>query len=108
MLESSKKELEGLRLELSMLKQEAEALQNSSTELLIAADKSLTELTALQEALRKAESSLMSLELSFAAYRRAAEGKISVLERKNKFWKWSCAAAGILAAGLGTALLAGR
>jgi len=101
MLETSKKELEGLRAEL-------EALHSSSTELLIKAGNSQTELTALQTALRKAESSLMSLELSFAAYRETAEGRIKTLEKKNRLWKWGCIAAGILAAGAGAAFLATR
>ena len=115
MLETSKRELEGLREELRVLKpelealkQELEALQSGSTELLFAAENSLTELTALQAALRKAESSLMSLELSFSAYRQTAENRIRRLERENRLWKWGCAAAGVLAAGFGTAFLLGR
>jgi len=101
MLEASKQELEELRSELGVL-------QNSSTELLIKAEYSQTELTGLQEALRKAEYSLMSLELSWAAYRESAERSINILSRKKTFWKWSCIAAGVLAAGFGTAFVAGR
>ena len=101
MLEASRRELGGLRHEL-------EALQSTSTELLIAAENSQTELTALQAALRKAESSLMSLELSFTAYREEAERRINSLQRQNRLWKWGCIGAGILAAGFGTALLLGR
>ena len=101
MLETSKQEFDELRREL-------EILRNTSMELLIAAEHSQTELTALQAALRKAESSLMSLELSFAAYREAAERRIYSLERQNRFWKWGCVAAGALAAGFGIALLTGR
>ena len=108
MLESSKKEAEHLRQELAALKTEAETFQRNSTGLLNAAENSQTELTALQEALRKAESSLMSLELSFAAYRETAEGRIKTLEKRNRVWKWGCIAAGVLAVGLGTALIAGR
>jgi len=100
-LESSKRELEELRQELAVL-------HSSSTGLLIKAENSQAELTALVAALRKAESSLMSLELSFAAYRESAEGRIKTLEKKNRFWKWGCIAAGILAAGAGTALLVTR
>jgi len=101
MLEASKKELGELRREL-------EALQTNSTGLLSAAENSLTELNGLQAALRKAESSLMSLELSFAAYRQASQRMISSLQRQNRLWKWGCAAAGILAAGFGTAILMGK
>ena len=101
MLEASRKELEGLRGELGIL-------HNSSAELLIKAENSRTELTALQTALRKAESSLTSLELSFAAYRETAEKRISGLERNNRLWKWGCIGAGILAAGFGAAFIAGR
>ena len=101
MFEASRKELEGL-------KQELETLHNSSTELLIKAENSQTELTGLQAALRKAESSLMSLELSFAAYRESAEKRIAGLERENHLWKWGCIAAGVLAAGFGTAFLVTR
>jgi len=100
--------LEASRKELGALKQELKALQTTSTELLSAAENSLTELNGLQAALRKAESSLTSLELSFAAYRQASERKISSLQRQGRLWKWGCAAAGILAAGFGTALLMGR
>jgi len=101
MLEASRKELETLR-------QELEVLHNTSAELLIKAENSRTELTALQTALRKAESSLTSLELSFAAYRETAEKRISGLERNNRLWKWGCIGAGILAAGFGAAFIAGR
>jgi len=108
MLEASRKELGELRRELGVLKQELEVLQSTSTELRIAAENSQRELTGLQTALRKAESSLASLELSFAAYRQAAEKRISSLERQNRLWKWGCIAAGILSVGFGTAFLAGR
>jgi predicted nucleic acid-binding Zn-ribbon protein len=108
MLESSRRELDGLRQELSFLEQELEALRKNSTELLIRAESSQTELAALQAALRKAESSLMSLEISFAAYQRAAEDKIDALSRENRLWKWGCAAAGILAVGFGTAFMIRR
>ena len=101
MLETSKLELGGLRREL-------EALRSSSTDLLAAAENSQTELTVLRSALMKAESSLMSLEISFAAYREAAERKIKGLERQNRFWKWGCIGAGVLAVGFGTGFLLSR
>ena len=108
MLETSKQELEELRGELGVLAQELKVLRNSSTELLIKAENSQTELTGLQGALRKAESSLMSLEISWAAYRDSAERRISGLERQKRLWKWGCIAAGVLAAGFGTAFAVTR
>ena len=101
MLEESKRELEELRRELK-------DLQNNSTELSERAENSLTEFTALEAALKKAESSLMSLEFSFEAYRLTAEKRINVLERQNKAWKWGFTAAGVLAAGFATAFLVGQ
>ena len=108
MLETSRKELEGLRQELEVLKQELGSLRNSSTELLVKAENSQTELAALQTALRKAESSLTSLEISFAAYREVSENRIQKLEKEKRLWKWGCIAAGVLAIGFGAAFLAGR
>jgi len=100
--------LELSRLELEGLKRELEILRNSSTELSAKAGNSETELTALQEALRKAGSSLMSLEISFASYREASEKRIRSLNREKNIWKWTCIAAGVAAAGFGTAFLLGR
>ena len=108
MLETSRKELEGLKQELGTLKQELEALSSTSAELSIKAENSQMELNVLQEVLKKAESSLMSLELSFNAYRDTAQAKISSLEKENRLWRWGCIAAGILAAGIGTAFMIGR
>ncbi|MDR0314253.1 MAG: hypothetical protein LBI14_11740, partial [Treponema sp.] len=101
MLELSKQELDGLR-------QELERLRIVSAELSNRAENSLTESTELLTALKRAESSLVSLEQSFAAYRLAVEQRIQRLERENKLWKWGCIAAGVLATGLGTLLLIGR
>ena len=98
MLEASRQELDGLR-------QELEILRNVSMELLNKAQSSLLESTELVTVLKKAESSLMNLELSFSLYRETAERKISSLEKQNKVWKWGCIAAGVLAAGLGTTLV---
>jgi len=100
--------LEASRQELETLKRELEVLRISSTELSARADISQTELTALQEALRTAGSSLMSLELSFGAYRQEAETRIVSLKRENRLWKWGCIAAGVLTAGFGTAFLLTR
>ena len=101
MLETSKLELDELRIEL-------ETLRITSTELLNKAISSEMESTALLTALKKAESSLVSLEQSFALYRQASELRISRLERDNKLWKWGCIAAGVLAAGFGAAYLVAR
>jgi len=98
MLEASRQELDGL-------KQELRILRGASTELLSKAENSLLESTELLTALKKAESSLLSLELSFALYRETAEQKIKSLEKQGKFWKWGCIAAGILAVGFGTLLV---
>jgi hypothetical protein len=59
-------------------------------------------------ALRKAESSLVSLEQSFAAYRLTAEQRITRLESENRLLKWGFIAAGVLATGLGTILILSR
>ena len=100
--------LEASTLELNGLKQELTVLRTASTELLGKAERSLLESTELQTALKKAESSLASLELSFALYREAAERKISGLEKKNRLWKWGSIAAGVLAAGFAAALIITR
>ena len=100
--------LEASKQELGSLKQELGVLRIVSTELLSKAESSQTELTALRETLKKAESSLLSLELSFAAYREASEQNIKRLEHEKKLWKWGCIAASILAAGFGGAMLIGR
>ena len=105
MLETSRLELDGLRLELGVLRQELETLQFNSKELLTRAESSQTELTALLAALRKAETSLMSLELSFAAYREASESRINTLAREKALWKWGCVSVSVLAVGFGAAYL---
>jgi chromosome segregation ATPase len=91
--------LEKSREEAGVLRAELEYLRTASTGLLNRADGSLTELAALREALLKAESSLTSLEQSFAAYRQAAELKIADLERSHKFYKIGFFAALIFALG---------
>jgi len=101
MLEASKWELLDLRREL-------ETLRIVSTELLNKAENSEAELNGLLTVLKKAEYSLVNLEQSFTAYRQTAETRISNLSRENRLWKWSCIAAGVIAAGFGTVLLAGR
>lgn len=71
-LESSTRELEGLRREL-------ETLRMSSTELALRAESSARASIELSTALRRADDSLRSLEVSFAAYRRAAEARQGLL-----------------------------
>jgi chromosome segregation ATPase len=78
MLETSRNEFEQLKTELT-------PLRDRSTELLNAALRSEQELNGLRTALRKAESSLMSLEQSWESYRSGAEQRIRRLER-NKRW----------------------
>ena len=104
-LQDSRQNSRDLTIMLEESRTELEALRNSSTGLLTIAESSQTELTALTAALRRAESSLTSLELSFAAYRQTAENRIRSLERGNRFWKWGAVGAGILAVGFGTAFL---
>ena len=101
MLEASKQELDALRQELTIL-------QITSAQLSDRAENSQRELTELLTALKKAESSLLSLELSFEAYRQTAEQRIQGLEKENMYWKIGFIAAGVLAAGFGAAFLAGK
>jgi len=93
---------------LEIYSRELSDLRNSSMELLIRAESSETELAELLIHLRRAEFSLMSLEISFEAYRESAEGRIRYLERTNTFLKWGIAAAGAAAVGFGAAFLFGR
>jgi predicted nucleic acid-binding Zn-ribbon protein len=93
-LDGSRRNSEDLQLtlgksknELDTLRTELEQLRTASTMLLSKAEGSQTELTALREALTKAESSLTSLEQSFAAYRQTAELKIAGLEKSRRFYR---------------------
>jgi predicted nucleic acid-binding Zn-ribbon protein len=101
MLESSKWELLDLQREL-------ETLRIVSALLLNKAENSQTESIGLLTALKKAEDSLMNLEQSFAAYRQTAAVRITGLEKENRLWKWGSIAAGVLAAGFGTAFFLNR
>jgi predicted nucleic acid-binding Zn-ribbon protein len=105
-LDDSRKSSEELRLmlarsrgELDALKAELEQLRTASTGLLSRADGSQTELTGLREALTKADSSLTSLERSFAAYRQTAELRIASLERSRNGYRIAFFAAAGLALG---------
>jgi len=100
--------LEASRRELEELRQELAELQRNSTGLLLKAENSQTELAGLLTALRTAESSLMSLQLSFEAYSKTAEKRINTLEKSNRLWKYGCIAAGAIAAGFAIAFFAGR
>ena len=104
-LQDSRQNSMDLTIMLEESRRELEALQNNSTGLLTIAENSQTELAGLMTHLKRAESSLMSLELSFAAYRETAENRIRSLERGNRLWKWGAVGAGILAVGFGMALL---
>jgi chromosome segregation ATPase len=101
MLEASKRELEELRKELTPLRKD-------STELLSRAEISGQELNELRTALRKAESSLTSLDASYGAYRMAAEARITRLERSGRWYKYAVIAAAVLAAGGWTAFAVAR
>jgi predicted nucleic acid-binding Zn-ribbon protein len=93
MLEKSRNELELLRTEL-------EPLRNTSTALRNAASQSEQELTALKTALRKAETSLMNLEISYSAYRTATESQLARTNKTNRVFRY-------VALTLGAAALAG-
>jgi septal ring factor EnvC (AmiA/AmiB activator) len=90
-LETSKRELERSKAEL-------ERLRMNSTRLLETAQNSEQVLSGLREALRKAENSLMNLELSWEGYRITAENRIAALERRARVYPWALAAAALLAA----------
>jgi septal ring factor EnvC (AmiA/AmiB activator) len=91
--------LETSRRELERLKAELEPLRMNSIQLLEAAQNSEQELNGLREALRKAESSLMSLELSWEAYRLSAESRIAGLERKARTYRWALVVAALIGVG---------
>jgi predicted nucleic acid-binding Zn-ribbon protein len=91
MLEKSKNELELLRTEL-------EPLRNSSTALRTAALRSERELNELRAALRKAETSLMNLELSYSAYRTAAESRLTQTKKTNRIFRYVTISVSIAAA----------
>ena len=99
-LGKSKEDLDALRAEL-------ELLRAASTALLSTQEESQMDLALLQTALTKAESSLTSLEQSFAAYRQTAELRIARLEKARGGWRIAfLAACGAALAGTITAALA--
>jgi hypothetical protein len=75
-------------------------LRNNSTALLTAALKSERELNELRAALRKAETSLMSLELSYSTYRTETESRLARTDKTSRVFRY-------LAISLGAAALAG-
>jgi chromosome segregation ATPase len=89
MLETSKAELEALKSEFS-------PFQTHSTELLQAARNSERELSGLRTALRQAESSLMSLEGSWAAYRSETSQQLAASKRRTRFYQYGFIAGLIL------------
>jgi uncharacterized coiled-coil DUF342 family protein len=96
MLEASKRELDELKKELTPLRQDSMELLNKATI-------SIEELNELRMALRKAESSLMSLDVSYGAYRAAAETRIKRLERGRRWYTYAVITAALCAAGGWTA-----
>jgi hypothetical protein len=58
--------------------------------------------------LKKAESSLTSLEKSFGAYKTAAEARITRLEKTGRFFKYAFVAGVLAAAGGWTAFALSR
>ncbi|HCC36264.1 MAG TPA: hypothetical protein DEQ14_00860, partial [Treponema sp.] len=67
------------------------------------------ELSGLRQALSQAESSLVSLEQSFAAYRVAAEMRIQSLEKSRDIWRIAFFAACAVGAGaVGAVLISGK
>jgi chromosome segregation ATPase len=95
--------LETSRNELEQLRQELAPLRRNSLELLSRAEKSEQELSGLKSALRKAESSLVSLDLSYGAYKTTAEARITRLERSGRWLKYAVIGALALAVGGWTA-----
>jgi uncharacterized coiled-coil DUF342 family protein len=95
-LEASKRELDELKKELTPLRQDSIALLKGATI-------SIEELSELRTALRKAESSLMSLDVSYGAYRVAAETRITRLERGRRWYIYAVIAVALTAAGGWTA-----
>jgi chromosome segregation ATPase len=96
--------------ELDGLKAELEHLRRASTGLSRTRDNSLTDLTLLQGALTVADSSLTSLEQSFAAYRQWAEVRIASLEKSRGRWRVAgiAAIAVALAGGVTAAVVAAQ
>jgi predicted nucleic acid-binding Zn-ribbon protein len=74
-----------------------ETLRQTSIAISDRAETSNQELEGLREALTKAESSLMNLEQSFAAYRMSAEARIARLESRGRLFKYGFFAALLLA-----------
>jgi chromosome segregation ATPase len=85
------------KIELGELRSELERLRQTSTELLNSAEISNRESAGLKAALTKAETSLVSLEQSFGAYRTAAETRITRLERRGRFTAYGLIISAVLA-----------
>jgi chromosome segregation ATPase len=94
-------ELSGLlaasKIELGELRAELERLRRTSTELLNRAEISNRESCGLRAALTKAETSLVSLEQSFGAYRTAAEKRTARLEGLGRFTTYGFVISAVLA-----------
>ena len=91
LLGTSKSELANLRSELEGLRTELGSSHLASSGLATSVENLEKESLALREALRKADSSLLSLEASFADYRTTAELRTRSLEKSWAFarlWGW--------------------
>jgi septal ring factor EnvC (AmiA/AmiB activator) len=80
--------LEKSRNELERLKAELEPLRNNSTALQTTALRSERELNGLRIALRKAETSLMNLEISYSAYRKTTESQLTQIKKNNRVFRY--------------------
>ena len=90
-LGTSKSELASLRFELEELRTELGSSRLVSSGLATSAENLEKESLALREALRRADSSLLSLEASFADYRTTAESRTLSLEKSgvvSRLWNW--------------------
>jgi chromosome segregation ATPase len=104
-LGTSKSELASLRFELEELRTELGSSRLVSSGLATSAESLEKESLALREALRRADSSLLSLEASFADYRTTAEVRTRTLEKSGaatRLWGWL---ASVLAAAGWTAFI---
>jgi septal ring factor EnvC (AmiA/AmiB activator) len=92
--------LEKSRNELERLKAELEPLRNNSTALQTTASRSEQELNGLRTALKKAETSLMNLEISYSAYKKTTESQLSQIKKINRVFRY-------LTIGIGVTAIAG-
>jgi chromosome segregation ATPase len=103
MLETSKNELDLLKAELEPLRLNSQALRNTALN-------SEPELNALKAALKKAGTSLTSLESSYSTYRTAAESQLTKIKNNNRLLRYTAVTLGIttLSGWLAFGLIAAR